>query len=91
MTSSQNSKINILFQKRHNNNINLKLLFNKIRIIGPLGILEKNIKYNINKYKIMFISFNATKYNFNNFLISNQFKSIFFNDLFKLLAGVLNG
>lgn len=91
MMPIQNSNINILFQKKHNNNINLKLLFNKIRIIGPLGILEKNIKYGLNKYKIMFISFNVAKYNFNNFLIASQFKNIFFHDLFKLLAGVLNG
>lgn len=78
------------FQK-YNKNTLIKFINYKIKVIGPLGILEKIfINKNNKSLYYLFIINNSVNYK-NNIIISNNLIRSFFNIIEKLLIGVNYG
>lgn len=87
MFLTKKEKILLLFRKYQEMNVDIKILYSKIKVVGPLGVVERNFEKN--KYCFLLLSSGILKQN--SFLLSNKFYNLFFNDFFKMLVGVTTG
>lgn len=77
------------FQK-YSKNTNIKFINYKIKVIGPLGVLEKILINNKNK-NLYYLIYLSNVQSLNNLVISNKNLKIFFDILNKLIIGVNYG
>jgi len=78
------------FQK-YNKNTLIKFLNYKVKVIGPLGILEKNFINKNNKSIYYLFILNNINFGNNNIFVSKNLVKVFFNIIEKLIIGVTYG